>query len=178
MTATVATVTKVNKCALCSQDHTLAECRDFLKLPSEQRVQEVKARKMCTNCLKTGHMAFRCFVTTRCLYCHKRHHNSLHLNSPSDNNAQVSSSSNAESIPGSSTSNYHIVGNSYQGQVILSTALVNIRDNADNTHTGRALLDSGAQSNFITTNCPAVCMKVVLVNLRFFDGTRYYSVLP
>lgn len=56
----------------------------------------------------------------------------------------------AESTPRTPTSNNHFLIKS--DQVLLSTALINVSDNQGKVHVCRALLDSGAESNFISAD--------------------------
>ena len=52
----------------------------------------------------------------------------------------------------STTTMNHHANNGEHHQVILSTAVVKVYDPRDNTHKQSFLLNSGSQSNFITSN--------------------------
>jgi len=76
-------VTTANiQCVLCKDRHYIFQCSDFLKLTVDERYKEVKAKKLCTNCLRsTTHQARDCQSST-CRTCNKRHNTLLHAKAP------------------------------------------------------------------------------------------------
>lgn len=117
------------------------------------RFNEVKSHKLCLNCLKSNHPVFKCFAA-KCKQCNKKHHTLLHRNevpaAPAQTvrefpNAPVPKQTDSQS---STTTSNHAV--SKHSEVLLFTALINVYDKDGKAHVGRALLDSGSQSNFMT----------------------------
>uniref|UniRef100_A0A1L8DJ10 Putative bel-1 dta-i n=1 Tax=Nyssomyia neivai TaxID=330878 RepID=A0A1L8DJ10_9DIPT len=86
---TVATVTEPKKednppkmaCVFCEGNHASHKCDEFKNLPVSERMNVIKDKKFCFNCLKPGHSSRNCRVKTRCPKpgCGKRHHILLHM---------------------------------------------------------------------------------------------------
>lgn len=93
----------------------------------------MKQLKLCVNCLCTGHIAKDC-QSSSCRKCTSRHNTLFHENKVS-NESPVALLSGDVNI-----------------QVLLSTAIVNVFDLSGKKRRCRALLDSGRQSHFITSN--------------------------
>jgi len=68
-----------NKCAYCGKEgHAIYNCGDYLLVVNE-KIKEVRARKLCLNYLKAvAHQAKQCGAGT-CRKCSKRHNTLLHL---------------------------------------------------------------------------------------------------
>ncbi|XP_018364596.1 PREDICTED: uncharacterized protein LOC108762191 [Trachymyrmex cornetzi] len=146
-------------CAMCSKNHKLHECKAFLSLSAEDRSAEVKKKKLCFKCLNSFHG--RNCKAPNCKECPGYHNTLLHrLKTTSE--TSNSSNSKTESIE-SATANQGVAvvsnkciatlnNHNLEGgpQVLLSTAVVLVRDRDGASHECRALLDSGSQSNFIT----------------------------
>lgn len=133
-------------CYHCSKPHLIYNCHEFRAIPLPQKQKRVLELKLCKNCLQPGHEITKCKFG-HCKHCKEKHHSLLH---PSDSNcASVGPSSVSGQHPtqtqGSTCCNY-----SSQGQVLLATALVNIRDKQGKQQVVRALLDSASMSNFIS----------------------------
>ncbi|XP_072398016.1 uncharacterized protein [Diabrotica undecimpunctata] len=62
-------------------------------------------------------------------------------------------------------------------QVLLSTALVNIKDSQGNVHECRALLDNGSQSNFVTRFCEKLNISMESVNFKIIGVEQAISKL-
>lgn len=45
--------TKNSKCSYCSGEHSIYFCQSFTKLPTGQRIVEVKKRNLCINCMRS-----------------------------------------------------------------------------------------------------------------------------
>ncbi|XP_036342978.1 uncharacterized protein LOC118752233, partial [Rhagoletis pomonella] len=134
----------------------------------------IKEFKACLNCLSPGHYKERCNSSSACRICHQRHDTLLHSNtrSPAATSAHVVDAIAAASNP-ASVSN-HATGSSAtalavnsaashvssclsagsiplpatQKSVILSTALVKIRDCAGHWQTARLLFDTGSHASY------------------------------
>ncbi|XP_063912654.1 uncharacterized protein LOC135129432 [Zophobas morio] len=61
-------------------------------LTSEQRISECKKRKLCINCLRSGHKVENC-NSSNCRKCNRRHNTLLHVDLNQNNSPQPSSSS-------------------------------------------------------------------------------------
>jgi hypothetical protein len=118
----------------------------------DNRIKHVRSAQLCLNCLRAGHQANIC-RGSGCKKCNKKHNTLLHQTPPQTPiKATEASSSDSDSPPGPSTSITSNIANTYeQPHVLLSTAIVDISDEKGEMHQCRALLDSGSQSNFISS---------------------------
>lgn len=154
-------------CPVCKDSHPVYKCPVFRNLSVSSRVNEVKKHKLCMNCLRihSGKCTFG-----RCRKCNQFHNSLLHENkgqSDSNNHASSASTISTAQVNNSAPSdgNNSTVGTSHpsnstvtltqcegtrEPQVLLSTALILVRDKDGNVHECRALLDSGSQSNLVT----------------------------
>ena len=75
------------RCWLCSKDHKIAECNQFVTLSVDERLRLVKINKLCFNCLSNSHMINNCKSKVFCRVdnCKKRHHTLLHPANECDN---------------------------------------------------------------------------------------------
>jgi hypothetical protein len=64
-------------CYLCSKNHYLSDCPDFLKLNISDRCKKVEELGLCVNCLKRGHKVESC-ERPHCQSCNEKHHSRLH----------------------------------------------------------------------------------------------------
>ncbi|KAJ8958627.1 hypothetical protein NQ318_016352 [Aromia moschata] len=76
-------------------------------LPINQRIAEVKQRKLCLNCLKPNHVSWNC-KAKMCMKCNKPHNSLIHIENvrsggPSDNSgdtaARASTTTQAAKVP-------------------------------------------------------------------------------
>ncbi|KAK3745927.1 hypothetical protein QZH41_003066 [Actinostola sp. cb2023] len=54
------------KCFYCQANHKLSECKDFEKIPSKDKLDYIRKRKLCENCLSSTHYAGGCKVPNGC----------------------------------------------------------------------------------------------------------------
>ena len=67
-------------CILCTPEkHPLYLCPKWLKLTVQQRLDLVKQKKLCNNCLSVGHTAETCRSRYRCKDCQQPHNSTLHV---------------------------------------------------------------------------------------------------
>ncbi|CAJ0595361.1 unnamed protein product [Cylicocyclus nassatus] len=67
---------KHRKCPFCdSTAHLAIECDAFPTM--KERIDQVKRRKLCFNCLSTSHNTKDCTSKYRCMFCSRKHHSSL-----------------------------------------------------------------------------------------------------
>jgi hypothetical protein len=131
--------TQAVKCRLCNCDHRLYACSEFEALAAPERLQKVREMKLCENCLSPSHAIADCASKYACRHCHQRHHSLLH---PELNSAAP---------PFQSRVSCNSVTAANNQITLLQTAIVKISDSRGSWHSVRALLDPGADSNFIST---------------------------
>ncbi|XP_072384617.1 uncharacterized protein [Diabrotica undecimpunctata] len=190
-------------CYFCKGKHTIFRCEKFLNLSPAIRLPEIRKLSLCKNCLRPGHDIMSC-RHSGCKACGGRHNSLLHVNSSRDtrassdntreNNNHKQSSDNCRTINNDnrtlqSTCENHNntqVESSHTcfsekimtSQVLLSTALVNIKDSQGNVHECRALLDNGSQSNFVTSRfCEKLNISMESVNFKIIGVGQAVSKL-
>ncbi|XP_054729181.1 uncharacterized protein LOC129238173 [Anastrepha obliqua] len=165
-----------NVCAYCSGPHKIYSCEKFRELDLSTKSQFVKQGHICFNCLSSGHYKDRCNSASTCRMCKQRHHTLLHgalqsttvtaVNNYATHSlcaADATSKVSAKTceFPASvdvprvssclnSSSNPPIA---VERVVLLSTALVKVRDCSGNWQPARALFDSGSHASFVTEAC-------------------------
>nr|CAI5859571.1 unnamed protein product [Callosobruchus analis] len=143
---------KVQNCTLCSGQHFIQTCPEFLKIPVSKRSEKIISLRLCLNCLRSGHMGRACRRAV-CKKCHSKHHHLLHVDKEKSQDSDVSGNSNeaekGEVVAERKVSTIHSARNDISS-VFLATAHVEVYDKDKNKHTLRALLDNGAESSFIT----------------------------
>ncbi|KAJ8870760.1 hypothetical protein PR048_027059 [Dryococelus australis] len=90
-------MTNVNvKCAVCSDDHEVYRCPQFLKASPQERQKLAKFIQLCFSCLRGFHQSRACRPNRNCRNCSSRHHTLLHF-------AEASSTDSSEesTVPGS-----------------------------------------------------------------------------
>ena len=67
-------------CPLCSQQHSLFGCQAFKNASLEKRLEVVKQKRLCFNCLRAGHRSTACNVNRVCTVpgCGRKHTKFLH----------------------------------------------------------------------------------------------------
>ena len=120
------------ECPLCKPEkHHLSSCPKWLGFSVDQRLTQVKDRKLCSNCLAPGHVTKDCTNTYRCRDCHQKHHTTIHK----DNNVQVSSTfSQSRQLP----------------DALLMTAHVLLKGPGGHQMKARAFLDPGAGLSLVS----------------------------
>lgn len=69
---------KNTKCILCDEIHPLYKCTIYKNMFVSDRVEFVKSKYLCFNCLN-NHNVSECRNKIFCSICRKRHHISLHF---------------------------------------------------------------------------------------------------
>jgi len=148
------------KCAYCKGEHQIYQCKAFQSLSVAERKNQIKLKGLCLNCLRLNHMAKDC-VASNCKICGKRHNSLLHNDEDKNKDNRVTQLSRSqdqeskENNPNTDNAACHYVKSEEskaQRQVLLSTAMVKVKNNREQWVQGRALLDSGSQSNFVSEN--------------------------
>ncbi|KAI5739399.1 hypothetical protein M8J77_018863 [Diaphorina citri] len=183
-------------CPACKTDnHPLYRCPVFGSLEPRQRLDFVKAHKLCFNCLSDNHHAQACPSKSGCRTCGYKHNTMLHLQEYSHSHGAVSSPQPKSTASRDSPPPLHqqaactetspvsaqtmCASESSQSldrqntTVLLSTVKVAVQNNSGDTVLLRMLLDSASMSHFLTSAC---CKKLgikyqpLLVEVRGIGG--------
>ena len=171
----VSYITNEEGCACCGGGHRIYSCNKFRSLGVPERKTTVQTKKLCFNCLRSGHNSRDCRSESRCHSCNGNHHTLLHNPSvpsngtpkPADHSArqeshptrqeshptrQESHPTRQESHPPAPQGNSacEVTGASH---VILGTVVLPILRADGETLRCRALLDSGSQVTLISQVC-------------------------
>lgn len=143
-------------CYFCKQAHSVYSCDKLLKFKPQERLIQIKNSKLCINCLRPDHSAAHCKMAS-CRKCNGKHNSLLHFEAQEPefnvNVAALAENNNTsekqqENDILNATVNAHSLNKI--SQVLLATAVVQARELSGNYIEIRALLDTGAQSNFCT----------------------------
>ncbi|XP_062553177.1 uncharacterized protein LOC134218260 [Armigeres subalbatus] len=158
---TAASSNSSSPCLLsCSDNHVLRNCPIFLGKDVRLRREFVTLKRLCWNCLCSGHQSKKCTSKFSCRTCHERHHSLLHdpALSKSSSSSTVSSTIPVQQ-PSPSTSvgtrssappNVSMAVRTACNTVLLETVVLNVVDDHGHEYQARALLDSASMSNFIS----------------------------
>ena len=134
-------------CLACEKEkHPLYVCTKFKSLPHANKLELLRAKNCCLNCLRPGHIAKKCKSLNHCKQCKRPHHTLLHMDSKrpeehSKEKAPVTDSSDAVVSPVN-----HV---SVHPHILLMTCKVHV-ESPGGTVQARALLDSGSSASFIS----------------------------
>lgn len=147
-------------CSYCKKEHFISQCEKFLKLNTHSRYVQARKLRLCLNCLKKGNHFSKDCDANSCKKCGVKHHILLHHEKHNTSNSQMGGSHQANGstgdLNGTSLVKTMFCGS---GEVLLSTALVQVLGCNSQVMTCRALLDSGSQSNLVTAS---LCEKLNL----------------
>lgn len=154
-------------CVKCNGKHPLYGCQQFLDLDSNIKLQFIRDKILCINCLRPGHAVNDCQAGP-CKQCYGKHntllHNELNKDGTVPSAAQIHQDRPSDSQHRSSSvvQTLHTVVNSHNNNcksllskhalqsVLLSTATVEVAGKDNKYYKARALLDNGSQHCFIT----------------------------
>ena len=125
-------------CPKCSGAHAIYSCEQFKDLSIEEKVDFVKLKNLCFNCLRSGHSIKECKSKSTCRTCKKRHNTLLHR--PTMPSSHQASSQSFLGHGGATSCDL----------TLLPTAMVQIKTNSGKVASLRALLDNGSQISCIT----------------------------
>lgn len=143
-------------CAFCKGNHQLFCCPKFLALSTRERFKKVSDLGVCKNCLK--HTGNKCNSSSTCRHC-KRDHNTLlcfankdktHKDSNPNHPADQVHGLPEQLLPTNSEESEVALSCTTADQVLLSTALIQVKAGNGKWQQARCLLDSGSQSCFAT----------------------------
>ncbi|XP_075157794.1 uncharacterized protein LOC142231060 [Haematobia irritans] len=151
-TCHVSKISKQNSpvCIYCEKNHWLSKCYTFLALPLSTKNDFLINKKVCRNCLVTGHEPINCTSPFRCISCKQLHHTILHQDEPIDAGQQSISPSISSPNSGHNTMTRVT---SHTTHSLQSVVLYTIRLKVftfRGTFTLRALLDPGSQGSLIS----------------------------
>ena len=126
------------KCYFCSETHVLGKCGKFAALGVPEREKFIKSKRLCLNCFSAGHMLDECRSTYSCSECQGKHNSLLHRARTPAPTTTVSN------VSGGTTSH---------NSVLLSTAMVKVKDSHGEYKLCRVLLDPGSESSYVTDKC-------------------------
>lgn len=179
-TARAYTSTMKQACAVCGQNHHLSYCPTFNRIGTTERIEVIKEKRLCFNCLKPSHTVQGCPSKRLCESCKGRHHSLIHIDrKPSTlptTLPTMSKEPNTNPQPGSSTASdamnetVSLAGGSKvklaessevnNFNMLLPTARVFVKDNMGYYQTCNILLDSGCQNTLISEKCAQRLMLV------------------
>ena len=68
-----------NSCVLCSDSHSLDQCKQFLTMAIEDKQKVIKEHRLCFGCLGQNHISRTCTRKHKCQKCGKLHPSALHI---------------------------------------------------------------------------------------------------
>lgn len=151
----VAQENKESKCIFCKQNHYLYQCKEFQQLRDAKKTEFVKNNRVCFNCLIQGHPVRFCKHKSSCHKCGKRHHSLLHRGNTSYTpraNQFIEKEETEGKESETESKEKEIINHLTTGHVmaLLSTALINVKNDQGSEYTLRALLDPCSQESFIS----------------------------
>ncbi|XP_067142348.1 uncharacterized protein [Centruroides vittatus] len=133
-------------CPICHGPHSVFKCSTFLGASVNERRDLVKKHELCYNCLKLGHPATKC-KAGHCKKCSHKHNTLIHQDGPHD------SATTSSRVVEPEVMSHMSKQSSGHRQVLLSTAVIQVRNFQGELQPCRALLDSASQTSFITERC-------------------------
>ncbi|XP_065078929.1 uncharacterized protein LOC135701909 [Ochlerotatus camptorhynchus] len=181
-------------CCCCGDSHFLGRCGKFTKMTLKEKLQFVNGKRLCSNCLKSGHWVRDCNSKFSCRDCGKKHNSLIHpgfpLSSSGAGNSDQSgckserkrndkavatnlATNEDESEEEGDSDDQEAVGTYSVGtkggrvsSVMLSTVVLVIRDQHGGKQLARALLDNGSQANIMSERlCQMLSLNRRKINL-------------
>lgn len=122
-------------CPVCRANHPVFQCTKFKEMTVSERSAFVRKKGLCYNCLSERHTVGAC-QAGGCRQCQRKHNTLLHQTNSGSNLNPQAPVFNATSIQIS--------------EVVLATALAQVRDQSQEWRDVRTFIDGGSQMNFIT----------------------------
>ncbi|XP_037816904.1 uncharacterized protein LOC119607172 [Lucilia sericata] len=139
-----------SNCPCCNRRHFLYKCFKFISMPSNEKRELMKTKRICHNCLNVGHFSRECRSTARCQTCQQKHHTIVHNEFTTSASTDQISSNRSETTENSSNIAIHCSALA-KPQVLLATMRVSVKTYYG-TFSLRAMLDHCAQATLITEN--------------------------
>ncbi|KAI8119872.1 hypothetical protein CVS40_8789 [Lucilia cuprina] len=153
-------------CVVCTQNHHLSYCPTFNRVDTSSRIEIIKEKNLCFNCLKPNHRVQNCPSRITCEVCHGHHHSLIHLEHKPPANSSTKVKKPEDELtkkPAAANTTFLIsedssVNLSTSSEVnyinmLLPTARVVVKDNMGYYQSCNILLDSGCQNTLISEKC-------------------------
>ena len=162
-----------SQCSVCdAEKHPLYACPKFKSMPHQAKLSTLKAKRLCSNCLSSGHFWKQCTSIHKCKICQRPHHTLLHLDQGSISSTPVAVT--APTVPPATPQNgtplnlapQNVSGNSQSISLphdnifsattvgmkhnLLMTCRVRVKSPNGSFVVARALLDSASSASFIS----------------------------
>ncbi|XP_055714353.1 uncharacterized protein LOC129808595 [Phlebotomus papatasi] len=141
-------------CLWCNENHTISKCEKFKALSVAERNNAAKKKSLCFNCLNKYNVK-DCTSKYKCKICFKKHHYSLHKDEVKQKTTAGSNGVSQATVANTDEAIVYAenVLSLHERSVesIFPTASVWVLGSNGKWQIFRALIDSGAGDNFITT---------------------------
>lgn len=132
---------QLSPCCLCNEGHIIRKCPKFLSMSTIDRRKAIEGKRICFNCLANDHAINNCYSKHNCR-CGARHHTLIHVDSQKPGTT--------ESITSTPDPVHTHIARLVQRRVLLSTAIVKVKNSQGNFIELRALIDKGSEASLIT----------------------------
>ena len=153
---------KSASCPCCNGSHFLYKCDSFKSKTDVEKLDLVKKKRLCFNCLNPGHGARKCLSKRTCFEkgCGKRHHTFIHQ--------ALSKKSQSQESEGEAPERTGVNIMRSNRKVFLQLVQVKVSNqNGDSVET-YALLDSGSKCTIITKGlCDSVKLEGKVKKVNF-----------
>ncbi|GFU22600.1 DUF1758 domain-containing protein [Trichonephila clavipes] len=146
--------------------------------PLNEKSNKVSHKPYSLKTTVENHNVSSCKFTTSCRACKQRHHTVLHQfqSSPreipvsnSNQNLAATSDQNVVQPLATSQEQFCLAGQmNYSNSILLSTAILRVKNSQGQYVNCRALIDGGSQTSLITESCSKN------LNLPFYESEKYY----
>ena len=144
-----------NKCSYCNKNnHYIHVCYSFMEKRPEERLEYIKKKGLCFQCLKKGHVARTCTVRSICNKCSLKHPTCLHGDYEKLRNKDQGLSEN-NNYEGLSHRLFSEPKERIQTSIILPVYL-SVRDNPSNPIMVYCILDTQRDTSFITEDAARI----------------------
>ncbi|XP_063383320.1 uncharacterized protein LOC134669601 [Cydia fagiglandana] len=134
------------RCPLCKGDHGIYNCKIFLQMPNDKKLNAVNRLSLCINCL-FSHNGKTCNSTKRCRNCQAAHSTILHDALSKSTNNTATTSANKEHVG----SNAHVAQTQNEHlETLLATADLKVMGADGSYYNMRVMVDPGSQLSLIT----------------------------
>lgn len=158
------------KCIFCSSDdHFITSCPKYLILELEARIQFIKSKNLCFNCLKLGHALRSCKSKATCQQCGRNHHTSIH------SDKRVGVATTGQQVHSSKSDDKKSTSGVVQRIpiprkiVMLATAVIEIYATSGEIFTVKALIDQGSEHAIIRSR---LAKRLGLVRIPDFSTIK------
>lgn len=143
---------KANSCIICSANHYMTKCPQYISKTIQQRLALITKHQLCYNCLGSHRAAF-CRTTKRCQKCGHKHHTTIHQ--PKGTASETVINSEDSSATQSKSTEAHVLHAAGQlktviSAIFLATAQVEIIAPNKESIRARVLIDQGSEISLIS----------------------------